>query len=115
MPEVYRNLTRGDWSIREGGLVVAHRESVLIHEPRFVVQPAGRARVLRERRKNVHAFVRGEVDPGLPEIGLKWRRISYDPYSAPHFVDVETGAPVESAEWALLAENGKAYYLSREQ
>ena len=118
MPEVYRNLTRGDWSIREGGLVVAHRESVLIHKPRFVVQPAGRARVLREKRKNVHAFVRGSVCWNLAaswesilDRTPSWVPVTYDPYSEPTFTVVKTGAPVKSAEWALLAGNGKAYCL----
>lgn len=59
--EIYRNLTKDCWSIRHRGKVVGHAKSVVIHNPEFVVSAAGRERVLRERRKNVHAVVRGEL------------------------------------------------------
>jgi len=60
--EVYFNLPRKIWSVRDlsTGLVVDHVDEITIQDPVFVVQPAGRAKVLREGRKNVHAVVRGE-------------------------------------------------------
>lgn len=112
MSEVYRNLHRGDWSIREGGLVVAHRDFVLVEDARFVVQPAGRARVLREKRKNVHAFVRGEVSETVPKLGKDWGRASYNPYRAPYFVDADTGERLDAAKWVLLTWEGLALYVS---
>jgi len=62
--DVYFNLHRKLFSIRacEGpnkGRVIAHRETVTLLQPQFKVSQAGRARVLREKRKNVHATVRG--------------------------------------------------------
>ena len=62
--DVYFNLHRKLFSIRacEGpnkGRVIAHRETVTLLHPQFKVSQAGRARVLREKRKNVHATVRG--------------------------------------------------------
>jgi len=61
--EVYWNLSRNCWSIRDvaTGRIHAHADKVSVRGAQFVVQPAGRARVLRERKKNVHAFVRGEL------------------------------------------------------
>jgi len=50
----------------------------------FKVYEVGRERVLRERRKNVHAYVIGYISEGVvdcPEYGL----ISYNPYKAGHF------------------------------
>lgn len=66
---VYRNL-HGDaeslYSIRQGGLVVAHTNDVLLENATFVVNKKGWERCLREGRKNVHAFVRGRVISRLP-------------------------------------------------
>lgn len=120
MAEVYRNLHRDDWSVRESGRVVAHRKAVIVRDPQFVVQPAGRERVLRERRKNVHAFVRGEVVNSLPLLvaagfvdldhqGLAFA--TYNPYLAPYFTDVVTGARLDSATWAVLTTDGRLRYL----
>jgi len=56
--DVYRNLHKNTWSIRSRttGRVVEHSDNVLVRAAKFVVQPAGRKRVLQEQRKNVHAF-----------------------------------------------------------
>lgn len=63
---VYFNLHRKCFSIRamEGpakGRVVAHADDVILGRVSFRVSEAGRQRVIRERRKNVHAFVEGEL------------------------------------------------------
>lgn len=58
---VYRNLANGCWSVKVSGLVALHADTVLLRNAEFVVSEAGRQRVLKERRKNVHAGVRGEV------------------------------------------------------
>ena len=61
--EVYRNLHRDCFSVRHKGKVVGYlhdNEQLALTNVKFVVQPAGRAKVLRENKKNVHAFVRGE-------------------------------------------------------
>lgn len=65
--EIYWNLHLNLFSVRalEGrakGKVIAHARDVLVRDPQFVVQKAGRERVLREGRKNVHAFVRGQLE-----------------------------------------------------
>ncbi len=65
---VYRNLkhgrkTRPLYSIMQGGRVIARRHRVLLSGKNdyciFVVNEAGRQRVLKQKRKNVHAFVAG--------------------------------------------------------
>lgn len=65
--DVYYNFNRKVFSIRAGegphrGRVVAHEDKVTVWGARFHVSAAGRERVLRQKRKNVHAWVRGEVD-----------------------------------------------------
>ena len=74
---VYFNLHKKLWSVRadegpEKGRVVAHAEHVALRNARGKVSAAGRAKVLREGRKNVHAFMRGEL-AGL--YGIRWAKI----------------------------------------
>ncbi len=60
--EVYRNLHNDTFSIRRNGKVVKHLanwQSIFLKDVKFAVQPAGREKVRREGKKNVHAFIRG--------------------------------------------------------
>lgn len=91
---VYWNLHRGCWSVRMNGRVVAHVTELTLRDARFRVSEAGRQRVLRERRKNVHAGVDGYVTEG-GELGSV--AVSYDPYRGPAFYLKESGAPVYGA------------------
>jgi|TARA_R110000824_G_scaffold82699_1_gene207242 hypothetical protein len=64
--EVYWNLHKKCWSVRHKGKVIAHERLVDLIGVTWVVQPAGNTRVRREKRKNVHAFARGEwVEDGV--------------------------------------------------
>lgn len=63
---IYWNLHRACWSIKalEGadkGHVIAHAKNWCLGGVRFKVSEAGRQRVLREQRKNVHAGVVGTL------------------------------------------------------
>ncbi len=60
---VYRNLQRKTWSIQQDGLVVAYAPRVVLTGCKFHVNEAGRERVLRDKRKNVHAYISGELTP----------------------------------------------------
>lgn len=92
---VYRNLMRGDgvwWSISQRGLVVAHCRSVVIRGATFVVRAAGRDKVRRTGVKNVHAFVRGVVDPWAAGLVLSHgapARVAYNPKSMDGFTTIE--------------------------
>ena len=91
--EVYYNLRKKCLSVRKRGLVVDHVRSILLKNAEFVVQPAGRKRVVKEKRKNVHAYVRGER-VAVASFDGKSERITYNPYKNKSFVSVETGKPV---------------------
>lgn len=63
--KVYRNLKHGKkarplYSIMHKGRVVARQHRVLLTAAKFIVNQAGRRRVIQSGRKNVHAFVVGE-------------------------------------------------------
>lgn len=115
--EAYFNLHRKCLSYRPMGGHVRHARSLILNEVNLVVQPAGRERVLRERRKNVHAFVRGsltyvraldETDDGDITPGNMdrqgYRRISYNPYKYDSFVYLDTGMPVTFARQVVVMD-----------
>ena len=110
--DIYRNLNipKGRtemWSVldRSTRKVVDHIRTAVVDNVKVVVQPAGRARVIREERKNVHAFVRGELsDERLISSGLV--RVSYNPYDHDHFIREDTGEAIYEADRVLMTLNG---------
>ena len=71
-----------------------HRPDIWLKDVKFIVQPAGRKRVLKEKRKNVHAYLEGELGVGpAPETETiltdttceVWRRVTYNPYTMTEF------------------------------
>ena len=107
--EVYRNLHnntfsvrllrprlgRGDYSRwRLKGKVIKHLEnwmSVYLRDVKFAVQPAGQAKVRKEQKKNVHAFVRGTIVRGDNKFGETFKDectqiVQYNPYDFDTFV-----------------------------
>ena len=102
--EVYKNLHKQMWSVRQGGKVLEHCETIMLRDCRFVVQPAGRAKVLRERKKNVHAFIRGYVS-SIATANAEYttsRVVTYNPYKYPHFYCKEDERKIASADYVDL-------------
>lgn len=110
---VYFNLHRKVWSVKalsgpQRGRVIAHVRSIALTDCAFRVSEAGRQRVLRERRKNVHAGVVGRLQEwhAAPvSIQSEGIRVTYNPYVGPHFTECETDRrlPVSSARRVVLA------------
>ena len=106
---IYRNLHRGDsFSIRQRGKVVDRLTDLVAYDVRFSVSEAGRQRVLRERQKNVHAFVIAEryfekfflVNDMIP--------ITYNPYEGETFMC--GGKPIHKAH-AVAFNCGRCYLI----
>lgn len=110
---VYFNLHRKTFSVKalEGenkGRVIHHADHVHLENAKFKVSQAGRERVLREKRKNVHAFVIGELK-SLVQTPIVGERVTYNPYLYDTFVFSFNKQPVHSAKEAFLScENKKA-------
>lgn len=106
---VYRNLRTGGYSILDPktGRVIAHRRQVALHNVEFVVRKAGRARVLRERRKSVHAFAVGEwVQRGLKQNNATCGTfVRYNPYESGYFKTL-IGQKVTWAAAAFMDKDG---------
>ena len=122
--EVYRNLHKKCFSVRHKGKVVGYLqddEQLALANVTFVVQPAGRAKVLREKKKNVHAFVRGEYvgfknnlieGTSFPLDDLinsqvifqcfNFSSVSYNPYKSDKFVVEEYEEPIERSTEVLI-------------
>jgi len=107
LSDIYFNLRTRLWSMRNRrtGRVDGHAPVLVFEGPvQFVVQPAGRAQVLRSGQKSVHAFVRGAdpLQPATPPDTNGMVRASYNPFKAGHFVRLDTGAPLVHAARAVL-------------
>ena len=101
--QVYYNLHKKCLSIRYKGKVIEHAREVTLTDAKFHVQPAGRARVLREKKKNVHAYIKGMPAPPNATVSLtKLGELTYNPYKYKTFVWKETEEPIQSAEWVSL-------------
>lgn len=137
--EVYRNLNFRDevvYSVRKNGIVEGHATCIIMesgqHPITFAVGPMGNQRVRDEKRKNVHAVIRGDVtqtvwhDSGdspffhwaTERDGYQWVQVIYNPYKHKTFMSVDMDwdspapvlRPIFSAEkvairkdvWALV-------------
>jgi hypothetical protein len=113
----YRNLHRQCWSVKalEGplkGRVIYHANDLTLAWCDFKVSQAGRQRVLREQKKNVHAGVVGyltecgEIATDGIDLDVP---ITYNPYKYDSFVDARCEVPVSSALFVNLNSKGKLH------
>ena len=77
---VYWNLHKKCWSIqdRTTGRVYMHVTAITLADGKFVVRPAGREKVRREGKKNVHAFAVGDVSLRNGLATSSGRRVTYN-------------------------------------
>ena len=108
--KVYRNLHRDTWSLMAAagprrGRVVGYSDAVELANPVLTVSEASRQRAIRERTRNVHAFVVGRVlAPGSLDRS-ELVRVRYNPFRAGCFTD-PVGACVFEGGVARLDEHG---------
>lgn len=122
--KVYFNLHKKCWSIKsmdtgaDYGKVKDHALMVELWDVVPKVSQAGRERVLREQKKNVHAGLTGKLHCFAKHEGSfkyvyrylinnkranpVWREITYNPYKHESFVYVDTGKPFTGADQVYL-------------
>lgn len=108
--QVYWNVHKRQYSVRHKGRVVDHSSSVVLTGVSFRVQPAGQRKVRETGQKNVHAYAAGERPTGLLCDSVvdamlaaeKLPQVTYNPTKHDTFVRVDTGAPVHTAQAAVL-------------
>ena len=123
---VYRNLRAGKNGKRvysvlgSNGRLIAHVEQILLQDATFVVRPAGQAKVRREHKKNVHAFVVGTVvrsAMGIDASGNLGCRVSYNPYTDKTFVcEIPPRIYIKDADACVINQQGvSATYVNGER
>lgn len=105
------------WDVDKGGWrLFKHEESVFCKDVEFKVYQSGREKVLKEQKKNVHAFIlckrvypASEYD--ISSITSKCvKQAYYNPYSCKSFEDANTGNELSKAKSVLLT-NKQIYYV----
>jgi len=81
---LHKKLLSVQSKVKNGWRVISHESSVALRDVEFKVSEAGRQRVLREKRKNVHAFIEGTLAESDEEIKAD-TPVSYNPYRGPFF------------------------------
>lgn len=116
---VYRNLHKQCWSVKHNGRVIGHRNWIHVTGDLwgscagFQVSEFGRQKVIKEGRKNVHAYVFAypqyiELDEAKvcewakTTAFSKLTRVTYNPYENSTFVTafVDTTVPQYPVGWA---------------
>lgn len=105
--QIYRNLNKpGFCSIRQSGLVKNHAQELIAFGCDFHVGESGRLRVIKNRRKNVHAWVKVrnyEIKQNVNTDGMQ--ELYYDPYYTQHFHSLVDGTIVYSADVVVYKNN----------
>jgi len=117
---LYRNLHRGNFSIqsyiqhKRGYRVTDRGNSILLEECNFKIYETGREKVIREKRKNVHAYVEyagyRHIKGGVDVSNL--REIYYNPYEFESFVYKDTLKKVDKVS-RVLAYDNKLFDVSK--
>lgn len=125
--KVYRNLNNGLLSVMDFNTkkVIGHADEIALCDVEFQINTKARDKVRNEGRKNVHAFIVGNITAlgkytqykgrAMPEvISNRKARESlpdmthalYDPYKYDHFVCAHTKEPIHSAEGVYIDDGG---------
>ena len=110
MVRVYFNLHKHLFSVQEKvnkvWKVTRHVNFLVLKDVKFKVSEKGRQRVLREKRKSVHAYVYGEELTECEIDSHGYMDLYYDPYKHGSFVD-RYGNEVESVDFLIMEVKDK--------
>lgn len=108
--KVYRNLHKQCWSVQQDGLVKAHTNLIKLFDCEFIVNQKGREKVIKEKRKNVHAFIKGYLSELFDSMldTIHGTEITYNPYKNEFFYEKNSGSSIHSAD-AVLLDDRKVY------
>ena len=97
---VHYNLNKHTFSITYKNKLITHADHIKLNDVEFRVRPGGRDRVLKDKRKNVHAFVIGTLleyckypCESLPN-ETNNNIVTYDPYKYSSYVMKDTKEPI---------------------
>jgi hypothetical protein len=111
---VYRNLQNGTMSVltrqrnSKGNLswlLAGHTTDILLQDVKFYVSENGRQKVIRDRRKNVHAWAEGIVIAATAEEVATPIDVAYNPYKTGTFVKRHTTISIFGAKYLAVKSN----------
>lgn len=106
---VYRNIRKSKdsytYSVKGPNGVEKYVTDLILTNPELKVSAGGRERVRKEKTKNVHAGIRGEI--ANQNAGrFDWKPVTYDPYKYDSFVYRDSKEPVNKPDAVLLTPKG---------
>lgn len=105
---IYRNLNNGTMSLQlkvNGWYVAGHVTDAIVQSVKFHISEASRLRVIRDGRKNVHAWGEGLLIAQFkPEIDAPID-LSYNPYEDTTFCERGTKRPIERCQYLVVRDN----------
>lgn len=119
LTRVYFNLHKRKLSIQEKRIndsgklvwkVVRHADFIFLKDAKFKVSEAGRQKVIKEKKKNVHAFVVGYTLESPKKLLPLNTQVFYNPYKFSSFVDGETN-PIFGSELVLIQGSKVGYKI----
>lgn len=104
---IYWNLHKNVYSMMVGGRVLKgeYSDNIILKNVEFRVRQGGRERVNKEKKKNVHAFVIGEITFSDECSDCNWRSVTYNPYKYDSFVYRDTEVPIVNSNYAMLTSS----------
>jgi hypothetical protein len=119
---VYRNLTRGGWSLAnlsgedDRGLVFGHEPTaVVLRDVSFVVRSLRheaiyRAHLRGEKKREVCAWCVGTLC-NIAALHGETRALEYSPRDSRAYFRTAAGVPVRRAQFVILGNDGRAYAI----
>ena len=116
---VYYNLHKKTFSVQYKGRIILYADYVKLGNVEFRVREGGKEKVRQEMRKNVHAFVIGDLldycqypcENMPPETNDKV--ITYNPYKYDSFVKKDTEEPIFNAnEIDMINTKNKIFHIN---
>lgn len=106
---VYFNLHKKVYSVqdRKTGLVIAHLDKLTLKDVKYNVREGGRQKVLKEKRKNVHAFIEGTICCPVELLKGELFGVTYNPYKYDSFIVRDNQEKIFNSNYAQLTLNGQ--------
>lgn len=103
--QVYRCLVRSGniYSIKQDGYVVGHTEELTLKNVNFHVNQKGRGRCLKQKTRNVHAWVTGTINDKSVD---RKEKLHYNPYKANYFRTENQDSELLFAEYLTINKTG---------
>lgn len=114
---VYYNLHKKTFSIQKSGIVLLHADYVKLENVEFRVRQGGKEKVRKDKSKNVHAFVIGDILDfcKYPCLNLPSENegeiVTYNPYKNDSFVVKSTQEPIFSASEVDMVNGPNKIFL----